>query len=175
MGSSLSHRRAAASTLVFAKPLTHPHGSKPLALGCQGNWGSHQGPPWKPDAPSARDSLGGECGVSTAPSGTPPPFPCHYQSSSRDAQDPLQPVQVSPRWDQSCPAQHSTQNTWLAASQQAPLSPICRLHDLEQHSPSTTPQLLLWHIPNPQSYGTFSSCTSVFRHNQNHSRNDVQG
>ena len=48
---------------------------------------------------------------------------------------------VSPSSDQPCSAQHSAQNTWPAAPQQAPLSPICRLRDLGPHSPS--PQLLL--------------------------------
>lgn len=109
--------------------------------------------------------------MAAAPSGTPPPFPCHYQSSSRDAQDHFaQPVQVSPRWDQSCPAQHSTQNTWLAKPQQAPLSPR---RDLGQHSQPPLPSFL-WHIQTSLT-GTFSSCTSVFRHNQNHSHNGVQG
>lgn len=145
VGGSLSPRRAAASALVFAKPLTHPHGSKPsLDL-----WPRAGKETWvcTRDLPGnqmqhLRGTLReGSAGRAQPPAQDTTSFPL---SSPEQLQGRPGPTAACPG---SVPAgtslvqlntQHRTRG-WQLCSRHP--SPICRLRDLGQHSPS--PQLLL--------------------------------
>ena len=108
---------------------------------------------------------------------TSPPFPCHHQSSSRGTQDLPQPVRGQ---SQLGPALFSsTLSTEHVAGSFAAGTP-------EPYLPATGPRTSLSQPPapsllfpgifqTPSLTGTFSSRPSVFRHNQNHSHNDIQG